>query len=783
MDEKQLLEIVEQYERKERLRPRRAATAAVTSYAEDDADGDDAEGTHRSAAGTASGGRQKRKSESNGDPRSRSRASKKPMTSKSAQNSDRSRQDRFSSPKRGERSSTRVRAIVDRQEKEREEQAERRRQETERNARRKAERAKASSSHKRKKPSTADQDHASVAAAAFDAALDSDSDGAEDTPLARLRRDWKFASFCQFCRLFARELKLQKFSAEKLEDAILSPMDHLVFLSELVYKLVRDRVDEQYSSIDEHKWLVELPKRLKTPWFRDLPDFDNPLIVPAPQQEQQEEEEEEEGEDGEEGAMAMEVDAREGTEAGGSSAQPEADEGTAPNGDGAVGVANGHEPPTPGPSNGGVALGMLSQGRGGGVPRTALSSGGGGPGGAKGGRELTFIEVSSDARLAILYALCEWRIHECWQVRDAVDRTVKNVDYSADALRQEPLGIDSKGHRYFYFSYGGEDCRLYKETPRVPLTMRNWNKARASWRTQCVTLDELKAFADRFRGAKAGVDRELHAVLTEEVIPGLEETINARRRQEEKQRLYELAIKKRSSRIANIAVQKEEDEKKKEEERQRVELLRIEREKQKQERERERRAEERRLLLEAARAKQLERELLQRIEAGVAREGRLLVKQGLSLLLRDDPRQWGDTWAAFEDSGISWRGKRKRSSARGADRLERGWHWQETPHFSCRNGGRDTREDVTMVTSPRHRTPYRHKNAVALLSFRKAVVDRETKQMPSLRDDRAVKLSVRPTTDKGNPNLVSLRLMFHFTRTHTRFEDVYAEGVKQGFWV
>ena len=82
------------------------------------------------------------------------------------------------------------------------------------------------------------------------------------------------------------------------------------------------------------------------------------------------------------------------------------------------------------------------------------------------------------------------------------------------------------------------------------------------------------------------------------IIPHLEQTRAARKRAEEKQRLYELAVKKRSSRIASIQVAKEEEDKRKQEMERQIELRRQQKELQKREREREKRLEERRLAAE-----------------------------------------------------------------------------------------------------------------------------------------------------------------------------------------
>jgi len=42
---------------------------------------------------------------------------------------------------------------------------------------------------------------------------------------------------------------------------------------------------------------------------------------------------------------------------------------------------------------------------------------------------------------------------------------VELADSSVDGLRQEPVGEDTKGNLYYYFSFNNEDCRLYRQEP------------------------------------------------------------------------------------------------------------------------------------------------------------------------------------------------------------------------------------------------------------------------------------------------------------------------------
>lgn len=44
-------------------------------------------------------------------------------------------------------------------------------------------------------------------------------------------------------------------------------------------------------------------------------------------------------------------------------------------------------------------------------------------------------------------------------------RQAEGVEVPPNALRQEPVGEDAQGNRYYYFSPNQEDCRLYREKP------------------------------------------------------------------------------------------------------------------------------------------------------------------------------------------------------------------------------------------------------------------------------------------------------------------------------
>ena len=152
-------------------------------------------------------------------------------------------------------------------------------------------------------------------------------------------------------------------------------------------------------------------------------------------------------------------------------------------------------------------------------------------------------------RVRVLYLLCILRCDECALVRDAVKRTVDNAEYTADALRNEPVGVDDRGRRYYTFAHMGEDCYLYRE--KRPAAGREGGRVR--WETVATTMEEVRALADGFRGSSSRNERRLHEYLTAYHIPQLEETELERERQQKRvERQLEISLmpRKRSSRIA-----------------------------------------------------------------------------------------------------------------------------------------------------------------------------------------------------------------------------------------
>ncbi|KAA6421434.1 MAG: hypothetical protein FRX49_08711 [Trebouxia sp. A1-2] len=323
---------------------------------------------------------------------------------------------------------------------------------------------------------------------------------------ALLRSCWKFAAVIQFSRMFATPLRLKVFAADILESALISPDNHRMFLSELLFKLLRTDALQPYSEKDSEGWESLLYRKVSTKWPEHFES--HPLL------------------------------------------------GT------------------------------------------------------------TFYDITPTKRVDLLFALCDWRVHDCPVVKDVIKRTVELADSSVDGLRQEPVGEDTKGNLYYYFSFNNEDCRLYRQEPpfKKSAKRRRSGGEDAQWETVCTTVEEMADFVESLSAARTGKDKALHDLIATEILPQLIESAAARRRAEEKQAAIEAMPKKRSSRLQELTSKKEEEDKRKAQ--QLAEKLHRQRENERVRKERER---EERLL---ARQREDERQMeIQRKLAGIHPEG------------------------------------------------------------------------------------------------------------------------------------------------------------------
>ena len=581
-----------------------------------------------------------------------------------------------------------------------------------------------------------------------------------------LRRRWEFAGLCHFCWLFSTDLKVKKFSSDQLENALLDPETNQLFLTELLYRLCREnpystppesKFYARESNLFMDKWMEELEKRLKTRWFRDYFEITyaerglrRPLEPPPRQADKGE------GED----------------------APPVVENGT-PHASQVVGA------------------------------QTNKLGSAGGP------KHLNFMHTTPMDRLLVLHSLIQWRIEACPYVRDAVDRTVKDSEYGAPALREEPMAVDRHGNRYYYLSQGGEDCRLYAEKPAM-VTMGTCltadTQALAEFCTPCSSLEDMQGLASSLESAMAerqghqkkqkkaarqkqgrsralesfwakvdereGNEGELVRLLKEEVVPHLEETSAARKRREEREKLYEMAVKKRSSRIASIHVQKEAEEQKKLERRKEQEEMAIQREIAKKEKERERRLMERRLQMQQALEQARKVELENRVRTMLQRQARYVHRLNLSSLMREEhhlnTKAWADTVRDVDEGKVAW-GVRQVRDQRGEDRIDRNYVFVHEEAAS----GRERRMPLQTA-----------KHAETLHHMKQVAVSRQLRQYPGLGDDRLVKLSLYNqnlskkqmlNTPEEDLRYLKVKMTLTFAKKNS-FDEVHQRGVAAGLF-
>jgi hypothetical protein len=99
--------------------------------------------------------------------------------------------------------------------------------------------------------------------------LEEPEDGASDqngAALEVLRSSWEFAAILSFARIFAAPLSLRPFSGDLLEAALLNPDDHNMFLSELLFKLLRKDTREPYTEREAYSYEEMLRKKLEARW-------------------------------------------------------------------------------------------------------------------------------------------------------------------------------------------------------------------------------------------------------------------------------------------------------------------------------------------------------------------------------------------------------------------------------------------------------------------------------------------------------------------------------------
>ena len=238
-----------------------------------------------------------------------------------------------------------------------------------------------------------------------------------------------------------------------------------------------------------------------------------------------------------------------------------------------------------------------------------------------------------------------------------------------------------------------------------------------------------------------------------------------------------MAVKKRSSRIANIHVQKEEEEKRKLEVARMREEMAVQKALAKKEKEREKRLLERKLQMQQAleQARQIER--ANRIQSMLRREVRMVGKLHL---------QWsgdGRSWPLDPDSLSFAPWRRKRTPPARPEPIDRDYVLVDDDrcHHSCENG--TNKVSIYAPNPPRTRRavpePFTASHAQKQVEMWNKAAHILMKRFPSVRDDRLVKLKVKLAPGE-NPNL-RIKMACFFAK-QASFADVHNRGAAQGLW-
>lgn len=189
-----------------------------------------------------------------------------------------------------------------------------------------------------------------------------------------------------------------------------------------------------------------------------------------------------------------------------------------------------------------------------------------------------FSDILPRERTLILHTLVEWKIHDCDVLLDYISSKVEEDDgtnddgnmpssFLIDSVRSSPIGIDRNGKRYYFFSYEGEDCWLFSQTPSSSETTE-----KDSWKAACTTLEDFQEFVREFgrRARHNACEKVLYSHLNRVILPKLQSTAAARKRADEKAFMLEMARNKRSSRLADLQRKKLGDEARHKEEEERL---------------------------------------------------------------------------------------------------------------------------------------------------------------------------------------------------------------------
>ncbi|CAG8619381.1 12038_t:CDS:2 [Ambispora leptoticha] len=165
-----------------------------------------------------------------------------------------------------------------------------------------------------------------------------------------------------------------------------------------------------------------------------------------------------------------------------------------------------------------------------------------------------YYELRVEDRVLILYSLVNWQLRESKSIRDLIDSHYKNrhKTEAMNPLRLEMIGQDRKNANYYFL---GNSPRIYREKypkPGIPITHEN-----VEWIAVTTTLEEIKSLVDdtnRLKPTSFTKDRALYAKLKDDIIPRVEELVQAKEKKDERRRKQERIAQRFAILHANATV-------------------------------------------------------------------------------------------------------------------------------------------------------------------------------------------------------------------------------------
>jgi len=167
-----------------------------------------------------------------------------------------------------------------------------------------------------------------------------------------------------------------------------------------------------------------------------------------------------------------------------------------------------------------------------------------------------FWALPMKSKILIIQELCQCQMEDNEDIKTQLKSDEKGNNL--DNYRVDPLGCDSNNYSYYYF----EDSRLYREK----LSSKG-KPINDTWEMVCSQLDEWEDFCSNLAKSKYSEDRKFARMLTEDILPFVTTKIQSKQRAERRAErrhqtmLFEPVPLKRSTRLQEKELRKQEENK------------------------------------------------------------------------------------------------------------------------------------------------------------------------------------------------------------------------------